>query len=381
MDDAALLGPPFFLFGFGPRRKLIYRAGLLLDTVSGELIERWDVRGAADIDPAEYRVSFDSAGKGRVTVAEDQGGVWIETGGDRRLVPGTAAPVGLPRFDTHPHGGLLRALHGDILVNLTPAGPVPNFVIYQRPWYRDAALMLMVLEQTGNLGLAEEWVAGLRDPFDRNNAGHEEPDNLGQLLYMIGLVSGASHPLVATVLDAVPRFRQGSHITGMTDFREHPVYQTKWLKYGLRRLGLDDPYEVPAVADSYSALFWMDFRNQHVPDPPESPSQLRAAGTATPVGSNSPAAWTPRVPKYPYLDWARAHFHRAAPPAVPDQTVYPLRWEIAASQADYAGMDVVDPIYAQRRIGAPHTWHAAEMFLYYTDEATRAAWTAPAGSD
>jgi hypothetical protein len=43
-------------------------------------------------------------------------------------------------------------------------------------------------------------------------------------------------------------------------------------------------------------------------------------------------------------------------------------------------MNVVDPLYAERRIGAPHTWHAAEMILYYTDPATRPAWDKPAGS-
>jgi hypothetical protein len=142
MSDAAPLGPAFFLFGLGRRRKLVFRAGALLDAVTGAAAERWDVRGPVAVEPADYRVSFDSAAGSRVMVAEDAEGVWVETGGDRRLVPGTAAPVRLPRFAGHPKAALLRALHGDVLVNLTPAGPVPNFLVYQRPWYRDAALML-----------------------------------------------------------------------------------------------------------------------------------------------------------------------------------------------------------------------------------------------
>ncbi len=35
-----------------------------------------------------------------------------------------------------------------------------------------------------------------------------------------------------------------------------------------------------------------------------------------------------------------------------------------ASQADYAGLRVLDPIYVQQELSAPHTWHAAEALLY-----------------
>jgi hypothetical protein len=44
--------------------------------------------------------------------------------------------------------------------------------------------------------------------------------------------------------------------------------------------------------------------------------------------------------------------------------LYPLSWEAEASQAKYAGMTRIDPKYVERRLCAPHTWHAAEMFLY-----------------
>jgi hypothetical protein len=46
---------------------------------------------------------------------------------------------------------------------------------------------------------------------------------------------------------------------------EHPVYQTKWLKFALKSLGLDDPFRIPAVFDSYSSLFRMEYRSEHVP--------------------------------------------------------------------------------------------------------------------
>ena len=228
---------------------------------------------------------------------------------------------------------MLRILHHEILINVVDGLPLPNFLVYDKPWYRDAAMMCMCLEQTGNLDLVTPWIEGLREPFDRNNAGHKEPDNLGQLLYMISLVSDASHPLVDVVLQATTPFQRDRHIVGLSDFAEHPVYQTKWLKYGLRSLGLDDSFEVPEVYDSYSALFWMDYRDQHVPG----------------------AGFTPRLNDlYPYLGWAEAHFHGWPPPFPLLGNTFPLTWEAEASQAHYSGMTGVDEQYVRRRICAPH---------------------------
>jgi len=188
-------------------------------------------------------------------------------------------------------------------------------------------------------------VRGLYKPFDRNNAGVAEPDNLGQALYMISLVSDRSHPLVETVLRELPKFRTGRHMVGSTDGAEHPVYQTKWLKFGLRALGLDDAYEPPQVFDAYSALFWMDYRDRHVP--------------GRRFGAESAAL-------YPYLAWAEAHFHREAPPAF-DEADHPLTWEGRGSEAEYQRMAVVSARHVAERQCTPHTWHAAEMFLYFAD--------------
>jgi hypothetical protein len=148
---------------------------------------------------------------------------------------------------------------------------------------------------------------------------------------------------VSAVFDALPEYQRGSHIVGLSDFAEHAVYQTKWLKYGLRRLGLPDPFEIPRVQDDYSALFWMDYRDQHVPCPPFS---QRSSDL------------------YPYLAWAEAHFHGWQPPLHLLAQAYPLTWEADASQADYAGMARIAPAFQRGRLCMPHSWHAAEAFLY-----------------
>ena len=206
----------------------------------------------------------------------------------------------------------------------------------------------LALEHTGNTGLLREWVQGLSDPFDRNNAGLEEPDNLGQALTLVALAGfDATHPVVAPALAAARAVTRNGCLEGLSDFAPHPVYQTKWMKYGLARLGLDDPYRIPAVYDAYSALFWMDYQDQHVPGP-RFPDSLA-------------------VP-YPYLKWAEAHFYNEPPPFELAGRSSPLTWEAEASQANYAAQSRFFPTLALERRAAPHTWHAAEMFLLLASE-------------
>jgi hypothetical protein len=234
---------------------------------------------------------------------------------------------------------VLRVLHQEILVNILDGLPLPNFFVYPKPWYRDAAMMAMVLRHTGNLPLIREWILSLREPYDHNNAGESEADNLGQALYLVSLVADASHPLVPAVLAELPRWQVKDYIQGRSDFAEHPIYQTKWIKFGLQALGLPDPYQVPIFPDSYSSLFWWAYQDRHTP------------------------AWRFSELDYPYLDWAEAHFYNETSAPLGDRD-YPLSWEARASQADYAALACLSPAYVSEQLAAPHTWHAAEMFLY-----------------
>lgn len=330
----------FHLFGMGHRRKFIYRNGTLTDALFGDVVQRWQVRNEK-IDPAYYRVLLETD-HGPVTLVEGEEAFWIEQAGDRRAL--TSGRVRLPDFTAHPCAGLLRALHAELLANILPWGPVPNLWVYPRPWYRDAAMMALCFEKTGNVDLLRPWIESLKQPFDYNNKGNTEPDNLGQILYLSSLANGAKMPAAQAALKEIDKFRKGDGIVGLTDYRQHPVYQTKWLKYALRRLGLDDPYKIPHVADSYSALFWMDYKEHHVPHPPFDTGALE---------------------KYPYLNWAEAHFLGNPPPEpVSEQT---LTREIHSSEADYTRMAFLSPAWAEQRYSTPHTWHAAEIFLYFLD--------------
>jgi hypothetical protein len=334
----------FFLFGMGNRDKFLYRDGTLFNALTGEAVRRWEVVKET-ILPREYTVKLNTSDGKEIIITEDQIAVRIQEGVNRLSL--TEGAIKLPKFEGYPQAGLLCILLHEILINIVDTKPVPNFMVYSKPWYRDAAMVAMCLEKTNNLHLIKPWILKLDEPFDRNNAGNREPDNLGQVLYLISLVSDSSHPLVEKVLHTIPEFQEGKHLEGSTDFSKHPVYQTKWLKFGLRALALEDPYEIPEVFDSYSALFWMDFKTKHV-----------QGQTFSKKG----------IANYPYLGWAEAHFHRWPAP-MPVEKQYPLTWEAHASQANYEGMELVSKEYTDRKICAPHSWHAAEMFLYLLDNA------------
>ncbi len=93
-------------------------------------------------------------------------------------------------------------------MNVTTNGPVPNFYVYSRPWFRDGAMMAMAFKETGNLDCIRPWIQCLNEVFDRNNAGETEADNPGQVLYLLSLVSDKNHPLVPKVLaEAAPSSR------------------------------------------------------------------------------------------------------------------------------------------------------------------------------
>lgn len=346
----------FFLFGMGDRLKLIYRDGRLINALTGNIEEQWNVKQAL-IVPSAYLVVLELAGEPAgqprtVQIREDENGVWILQPGKRpRLIPGTRSVLILPQFAQNPYGPVLRVLHQEVLINVINGRPVPNFFVYAKPWYRDAALMAMVLRETGNLRLIRDWIMAIRDPFDRNNRGIAEADNPGQVLFLASLVSDKTHPAVPMALDSVKRFRKEKYIVGKTDYAEHPVFQTKWLKYGLKSLGLPDPYVIPKQYDSYSSLFWWDYKAEHV------------APTET-VGKRFSEKDSDH---YPYLVWAEDHFYsRKGTPerrGIVGNLDYPLSWEQNASDAHYPGMTVLDKGLVRQKLAFPHTWHAAEMFL------------------
>jgi len=337
---------PFFLFGMGDRVKMLYKNGRLTAPSSGKTIGEWAVKEEL-IVPSLYRVVIRTTDGETVMIEEDEDAVWLtDKHGNRTALDGTTSHLSLPLFADNKYGRILRTLHQEILINIVEGVPLPNYLVYKKGWRRDGAMVAMCLEKTGNTELIRRWVLGFTEPYDRNNAGEEEADNLGQTLYLLSLFTDSSHPAVVKTLEETRRFErtspQGKYICGRSDFHETPAYQTKFLKWGLQKLGLPDEYIIPQIADNYSALFWQDFRDSYVP-------------TADAADDD-----------YPYLGWAADHFHGTKSSPVSNRD-YPLTWETNASQADYEGIRIVDERYVNQRTATPHTWHDAEIFLYLLD--------------
>ena len=336
----------FFLFGMGNRLKLIYRNGRLQNALTGNIEKQWQVKSEI-IVPSEYLVHLTLANGQTVQIREDETGVWILDQKKRpKLIRGTRSPVNLPRFANSTYGPLLRVLHQEVLVNIIKGKPIPNFLVYHKPWYRHASLIAMVLKETNNLSLIRDWIMALRDPFDRANQGKAEADNPGEVLFLVSLVADKTHPVVQMALDSVRRFRKDNYILGNTDNAEHPVFQTNWLKYGLQSLGLPDPYTVPKLHDGYSSLCWWNLKDQ----------QLTGKRVTDNLSTNDP-----------YLAWAEDHFAERS--GVPEKQGmvgnldYPLTWEQNARNAHYPGMTVLDMGLAKQKLAFPYAPQAAEMFL------------------
>jgi hypothetical protein len=334
----------FFLFGMGNRTKLIYKDGILKNAVSGEILRKWNVAREI-IVPPDYSVWLTLSDGSLVAIHEDENAVWIAEDKRKIAVFGTESGLLLPDFKEFKYPQILKVLHQEILINIIESNPVPNFFVYKNPWRRDAAMMAMCLKATGNISLIKEWALSLSDPYDRNNAGETEADNLGQTLFILSFFTDSNYPLVSKILEEVKKYevqdKGGKYIKGRSDFHEVPVYQTKWLKFGLKALNLPDDYTIPLVEDDYSALVWWDYKDYY------------KQGTKDANNKD----------KYPYLGWACDNFHGKKSSPISNRD-YPLTWEIEASQADYKGMAMVDEKYVNAKNSSPHTWHASEVFLY-----------------
>ena len=76
----------------------------------------------------------------------------------------------------------------------------PNVIVYDKPWYRDAALACMVLKQTNNIDMISNWIENIDEIYDMQNSNIKEPDNLGQLLYMMSCIENKNYELIDKIL-------------------------------------------------------------------------------------------------------------------------------------------------------------------------------------
>jgi len=81
-------------------------------------------------------------------------GVYLTENGKQKIL--ASSKLNLPAFKGHSFATVLRVLLHEILINIDNGLPLPNFMVFKRPWYRDATLMAMVLKETANLRLIKD---------------------------------------------------------------------------------------------------------------------------------------------------------------------------------------------------------------------------------
>ena len=330
----------FFFFGMGNRAKMFYKDGRIISLSDKRVIRRWKVKSAL-IVPSEYLVHLELQDGRAVDIQEDETGVYVYENNLQIIL--AESPITLPTFSDKKSPSVLRTLHHELLVNIQDGKPLVNTIVYTKPWFKSAAIITMALKKTNNLPLVEAWIKGLNTPFDRNNnAGYAEADNLGQVLYMLSTVADKKHPLVTKILDEADNFDKGGFIEGRTaDMLPHPVYQTKWLKFGLKEMQLPDKYKIPAQYDSYSSLIWWDFQKDYV----------KGDQVDDNLALNSPQ----------YV-WAEDHFFKQNKGPISARE-YPLTWEAEVTDLKYESLGVIDQTLVDLRIAPTNAWQAAEMLL------------------
>lgn len=345
----------FYIFGMGHRDKFIYKSGgSLIKFDTNEEAFKFDVKREKFLYDRYMVVIWTNDGT-TYLISEDSCGAYIyDITNSSTLFEGrtlvktltTSEYINLPDFEDTEYPEQLRILHGEILVSFRGTDPVPNIYTYKKPWYRDGAMMALVLEKTKNLHLMRPWALSVKELYDKNNKGNCEPDNLGQLAFVLSYFVDKNYPLIAEIYNEAERIAKGGLLRGLTDYGNHEIYSTLWLRLAFDRLGIRaDFIDIPEEFDSYARMFWMD---------------KKGVETATPY-DNKYNEW------YPYLSWAVYHFSGDEIPSELLKIRYPMSWEICASEANY---DLIAPLsqeYAKGKCSAPHSWHAAEMFMCLID--------------
>ncbi len=341
----------FYIFGMGNREKFIYKeGGELIKFATNEVVTSFDVKREKFLFD-RYMVVIWTNDEKTYLIKENSYGAYLSdiTGGEEKLIETLCESeyINLPDFEDYKYPEQLRILHQEILVSFLGDLPVPNIYTYKKPWYRDGAMMALVLEKTKNLHLLRPWALSVKSLYDKNNKGNCEPDNLGQLAFVLSFFVDKNYPLIAEIYNEAERIAQNGLLTGLTDYGHHEIYSTLWLKYAFDKLDIRaDFIKIPKEFDRYARMFWMD------------KSEVEAD---TPFKNEYDEL-------YPYLSWATYHFNDDEINTDLIKIKYPMSWEIKASEAKY---DLIAPLseeYTKNKCSAPHSWHASEMFMYLIEK-------------
>lgn len=335
----------YYFFGLGNRRKLLFQDNALIDIATGKTVYFWNVASSLVI-PNEYTVLIETFKSEYIKIYEDNDGVHYNINGHDSIIEGTDTKINLYDFKGEKWSNTKKVLYSEIFFNIKDSKIYPNIIVYDNPWYRDAAMASMVLNYTGNTDLISDWINSITEVYDKQNKGMSEPDNLGELLYIISTQDKPNNELIQKIEIEANRVaknnKAGYYLTGQTDYSVKPLYQNLWYQCGINRLGKEFPFSLKGLDDDYGYLtLWMD---------------NKVTNKKYLVDIN-----------YPYLSVAT--YHKLKKGSFPmNSNLYPLSWEKNASEANYKKMQILGNNYVDDKISPLHVWSAAELLLLLIDE-------------
>ena len=337
----------YYYFGMGNRRKIAYRPNKLIDVETKEEIMTFDEKVHYMI-PNTYTVLIETKEKDYIILKEDEEGVHYIKNGKDTILEGTSTKINLYSFEGQKYQNIKKVLYGEILFNIKNSVIYPNIIVYENPWYRDAAITCMVLKETGNTDLIKNWVENITEIYDRQNRGLEEADNLGELLYILSTGENKREDLIQKIEEEAERLASnnpnGYYIYGKTDFGDHHLYQNLWYKLGIESVGKTYKYDLNSIPeDSYSKMTWW------------STYQIKN-------NTNNEVSR-----EYPYLSYAERHKLGTGTITL-NENLYPLSWEFAATEAKYENYYGMDDHMASAKVSPLHTWSASEFLLLLLED-------------
>lgn len=332
--------PTEYYFGMGLRNKFILykkNTGLyeLKDYYTDEVILKNIEINSID---TLYYIAKGKCGSDNIQIKENENGIYLYRN-NKKIILDESMKINIPDFSKYKYEDKLRILFYEVMINMTENGPKPNFIVYKNSFYRDAALAAMVCNKTGNMQVLTKWIEGMNSVYDHARVSVNEPDNLGQVLFLQSLVKNKNKKLINDVIIEAERITDSRGVlNGITDGDNHPIYATGWLKFGLESLGMDSSkWKLPLdVEDSYADLLW--FYNSEWMKKYKQSHQYHCD-----------TAWQ-------YLDYARAHFFNY-PIEKRDKknNEFPLSYEVG-SNADY--FKYFDEDIYKLHLATPHIWGA-----------------------
>lgn len=345
--------PKYFYFGLGKREKFIFKENKLISFFKGDIFKDFGNKTTAVILPEDFTVKiYDEYLELIAQIIEDEKNVRIETfkneNSETNILPNTEIAMSFPNFENYEYSHIMTVLMHEVLFTYNAKMEVftPSLEIYRdKPWHRDLMIQAMVLKKVGNLELLKKYILNLRDPYNRYRPVNE-PDNLGNVLYLISLYSDKNHPLVKSIIKEAGRITDKNKcISGYVDYRIKDQYPTQLLIYGLKQLGLFELanfYNINCPYKEYENILWFTNDKKEL----DIPSKNNPLKNLNFLESNRFSTINDVNP-FPYLQVAASHrlVNRGeigARPLILNNT-YPLSWG--------------DGVYL-------HAWHAAELFLY-----------------